>query len=114
MTSREGIEPYLLRFPPDLKAKAEAAAKADGRTLNNWLITLIEKRIEEATTMEIRVDETVYISTANGPRPVAISKKDWGDEPYGVWSIENQVWMYVGTFDECHSFIVNNLPGPPR
>lgn len=56
MSYKEGTESYLLRFPPGLKARAEAAAQADGRTLSNWLINLIAK--EAAKMAEyIQVDD---------------------------------------------------------
>lgn len=31
-----------LLFPPDLKERAKAAAKADGRSLNNWIVRLVD------------------------------------------------------------------------
>lgn len=37
----EKDSPTSLRFPPGLKAKATAAAQADGRKLSGWIINLV-------------------------------------------------------------------------
>jgi methionine synthase II (cobalamin-independent) len=59
MTVREGTESYLLRFPPGLKIRAESAARSDGRTLNNWLVNLINREVSAvARTVEIHIELT--------------------------------------------------------
>ncbi len=37
-----------VRIQPELKEKARALAKADGRSLSNWIRRLIKEQVEEA------------------------------------------------------------------
>ncbi len=41
-------EHIAARCTPDFKARAQAAAKADGRTLANWVIWVLTKAIEQS------------------------------------------------------------------
>jgi predicted HicB family RNase H-like nuclease len=37
-----------IRIEPDLKKRAKKLAEADGRSLSNWVTTLISTRVKEA------------------------------------------------------------------
>lgn len=37
-----------LRLPDDLRERAKAAAAADDRSLNSWLIAVVRRAVEEA------------------------------------------------------------------
>jgi predicted DNA-binding protein len=45
MVLKKGSIRYVISFPPGLKERAEALAKADGRPLNNWLVRVIEGQV---------------------------------------------------------------------
>lgn len=40
--------PFPLRLPPHLRRRLEALAKADRRTLTNYILTLLERHVEAA------------------------------------------------------------------
>jgi predicted DNA-binding protein len=40
--------PFPLRLPPDLRRRLVALAKADRRTLTNYILTILERHVEAA------------------------------------------------------------------
>ena len=40
--------PFPLRLPPHLRRRLEALAKADRRTLTNYILTLLERHVDAA------------------------------------------------------------------
>ena len=40
--------PFPLRLPPHLRRQLETLAKADRRTLTNYILTLLERHVEAA------------------------------------------------------------------
>lgn len=69
MALKIGSNRYVVSFPPGLKEKAEVLAQTDGRTLNNWIMRLIEAGIRDGMrhmtiNIEIRL-KTGSIVAAN-------------------------------------------------
>ena len=52
-------QPYSLRLEPETRAKLEAIAKANGRSLNTQIVMMLESQMqsEEAPTMNDDLDE---------------------------------------------------------
>ncbi|MCB1696640.1 MAG: toxin-antitoxin system HicB family antitoxin [Pseudomonadales bacterium] len=43
-----------IRIDPDLKKKAKKLAEADGRSLSNWVTSLISQKVKEAEKKETK------------------------------------------------------------
>jgi predicted HicB family RNase H-like nuclease len=43
-----------IRIDPELKKRAKKLAEADGRSLSNWVTSLIASRVKEAEKLEPR------------------------------------------------------------
>lgn len=52
LNGQDAIEKFLLRINKDVKAKAEAEAKKDNRSLNGHIINLVETDLRQRGVIE--------------------------------------------------------------
>lgn len=64
MPLKEGSNRYVVSFPPGLKEKAEVLAQANGRTLNNWIVWLIESNIR-ASMRHMTINVQIRLKTGS-------------------------------------------------
>lgn len=91
---KQGSDRYVISFPPGLKERAEALAKADGRTLNNWLVRLTEMAIYAAMKT---VAATVQVDLYRG-----YLMPDPGPEIDELKSMEKFVQVLAGRIEAAY------------